>query len=81
MSGHTELKHAFLSLSQVAKHGGEITKQLQELADAVQAQREAKIEGKIKKLELEATLPVTMVFAGFMLILLVGFFIQIKGAF
>lgn len=81
MSGHTELKHAFLSLSQVAKHGGEITKQLQELADAVQSQREAKIEGKIKKLELEATLPVTMVFAGFMLILLVGFFIQIKGAF
>ena len=81
MSGHTELKHAFLSLSQVAKHGGEITKQLQELADAVQAQREAKIEGKIKKLELEATLPVTMVFAGFMLILLVGFLIQIKGAF
>lgn len=81
MSGHTELKHAFLSLSQVAKHGGEITKQLQELADAVQAQREAAIDGKIKKLELEATLPVTMVFAGFMLILLIGFFIQIKGAF
>ncbi|MEZ4754004.1 MAG: hypothetical protein R3A13_06780 [Bdellovibrionota bacterium] len=27
MSGHTELKHAFMSLGQVAKHGGEITRQ------------------------------------------------------
>jgi len=80
-SGQTELKHAFLALSQVAKHGGEITRQLQELADAVGAQREAKIEGKIKKLELEATFPVTLVFLGFIVILLVGFFIQIKAAF
>lgn len=80
-TGHTELKHAFLALSQVAKHGGEITRQLQELADAVGSQREAKIEGKIKKLELEATFPVTLVFMGFIVILLVGFFIQIKKAF
>ena len=50
-SGHTELKHSFMSLSQVAKHGGEVTKQLQELADAVGNQREAKIEEKIKTLE------------------------------
>jgi len=79
-SGHNELKHAFLSLSQVAKHGGEITRQLQELADAVAGQRETRIEAKIKKLELEATLPVTLVFMGFIVILLVGFFIQIQGA-
>lgn len=80
-SGHTELKHAFLALSQVAKHGGEITRQLQELADAVASQRETRIEAKIKKLELEATFPVTLVFLGFIIILLIGFFVQIKGAF
>ena len=80
-TGHNELKHAFMSLSQVAKHGGEITRQLQELADAVSGQRESRIEGKIKKLELEATFPVTLVFCGFLLILLIGFFVQIQGAF
>ncbi|MBX7144322.1 MAG: type II secretion system F family protein [Oligoflexia bacterium] len=81
LSGHTELKHAFMSLSQVAKHGGEITRQLQELADAVSAQREARIEAKIKKLELEATGPVAMVFLGFLVIMLVGFGLQVVGAF
>ncbi len=81
LSGHTELKHAFMSLSQVAKHGGEITRQLQELADAVSSQRETKIEAKIKKLELEATGPVALVFCGFLVILLIGFGIQMKGAF
>jgi len=80
-SGHTELKHAFMSLSQVARHGGEITRQLQELADAVAGQRETKIESKIKKLELEATGPVALVFLGFIVILLVGFGIQIRDAF
>ncbi len=81
LSGHTELKHAFMSLSQVAKHGGEITRQLQELADAVGAQREAKIEAKIKKLELEATGPVALVFCGFLVIILIGFGLQVQGAF
>jgi Flp pilus assembly protein TadB len=81
LSGHTELKHAFMSLSQVAKHGGEITRQLQELADAVGAQREAKIEAKIKKLELEATGPVALVFCGFLVILLIGFGLQVQNAF
>lgn len=81
LSGSNELKHAFVSLSQVAKHGGEISKQLQELADAVSQQRETQIEAKIKKLELEATGPVALVFAGFMGILLIGFGLQIQGAF
>lgn len=81
LSGHNELKHVFTSLSQVAKHGGEITRQLQELADAVSSLRETKIEEKIKKLELEATGPVALVFVGFMAILLVGFGLQIQGAF
>ncbi len=81
LSGNTELKHTFMSLSQVSKHGGEITRQLQELADAVAGQRETKIEAKIKRLELEATGPVGLVFMGFMLIFTVGFIIQLMEAF
>ncbi len=81
LSGHTELKHTFMSLAQVARHGGEITRQLQELADAVASQRETAIDAKIKKLELTATGPVALVFAGFLVILLIGFGIQIMQAF
>lgn len=80
-SGHTELKHTFMSLAQVARHGGEVTKQLQNLADAVGTQREATIDEKIKKLELKATGPVALVFFGFMIVLLIGFGIQIQNAF
>lgn len=81
LSGHTELKHAFMSLAQVARHGGEVSRQLQELADSVQTQRETKIDAKIKKLELEATGPVAMVFAGFLIIILLEFGLQIFKAF
>lgn len=81
LSGHTELKHVFMSLSQVSKHGGEITKQLQELANAVASQREARIEGKIKKLELEATGPVGLVFIAFMATFLSSLALQISSAF
>jgi len=81
LSGHNELKHTFMSLSQVSKHGGEITRQLQELADAVSSQRETKIEAKIKRLELEATGPVGLVFVGFMLIFTIGFGTQLMLAF
>jgi Flp pilus assembly protein TadB len=71
LSGHAELKHVLMSLSRVTKHGGDITRQLQELASAVTAQREARIDGKVKKLELEATGPVGLVFGAFMVTLLV----------
>ena len=81
LSGHVELKHTFTALSQVAKFGGEVTRQLQELADAVSSQRETKIEAKIKKLELAATGPVALVFAGFMVSLLMGFGLQVMKAF
>lgn len=77
LQGHNDLKHAFLALSQVAKHGGEISKQLQDLADSVSSQREARIEEKIKKLELAATAPVALVFFGYLAILLIGFGLQI----
>ena len=80
-SGHTELKHAFMYLSQVAKHGGEITRQLQELADSVSNQRQAYIEGRIKRLEIVATGPVSLVFMGFLIMLLVSFGVQLKNAF
>lgn len=80
-SGHTELKHTFMSLAQVARHGGEVTKQLQNLADAVATQRESSIDEKIRKLELKATGPVALVFFGFMIVLLIGFGIQIQSAF
>lgn len=80
LQGQHDLKHAFLALSQVAKHGGEISKQLQDLADSVAAQREAKIDEKIKKLELAATGPVALVFFGFLTILLIGFGLQISTA-
>ncbi len=71
-SGHSELKHVLLALSQVAKFGGEISKQLQDLADAVGAQREAKIEERIRNLELKASGPVALVFVAYMILLFVG---------
>ncbi len=80
LQGQHDLKHAFIALSQVAKHGGEISKQLQDLADSVGSQREAKIEEKIKKLELAATGPVALVFFGYLVILLIGFGLQIMTA-
>ena len=80
-SGHSELKHAFLALASVAKHGGEISRQLQELADAVESQRETQIEARVKRLELEATGPVAIVFMGFLVLILVSFGLQIGKVF
>ncbi|HMO02408.1 MAG TPA: type II secretion system F family protein [Oligoflexia bacterium] len=79
-SGNNDLKHAFMALAQVAKHGGEISRQLAELSESVSGRRETNIEGRIKKLELVATGPVALVFAGFLVILLTGFGLQLmKG--
>jgi Flp pilus assembly protein TadB len=80
-SGHTELKHTFMALSQVAKHGGEVSKQLQELANAVSSHRENDIEAKINKLELKATLPVGLAFCGFIVIAITSIGIQLVDAF
>jgi pilus assembly protein TadC len=71
-SGHAELKHVMMALAQVAKFGGEISKQLQDLADAVATQRESKIEARIRKLELQAMGPVALVFAAYMMLLFLG---------
>ena len=72
-SGSNEVKHAFKALAQVARYGGEISKQLQDLSESVSSERETKVDEKIKKLELAATGPVALVFAGFLFILLIGF--------
>jgi len=72
-SGSHEVKHAFKALAQVARYGGEISKQLQDLSEAVSSERETKIEETIKRLELAATGPVALVFMGFLVILLTGF--------
>ena len=73
LSGHNDVKHSFKALAQVARYGGEISKQLQDLSEAVSSARETAVEGKIKKLELNATAPVALVFFGFIIILLDGF--------
>lgn len=72
-SGSNDVKHAFKALAQVARYGGEISKQLQDLSESVSTNREVKIDEKIKKLELAATGPVALVFGGFLFILLIGF--------
>ena len=68
-SGQPEFKHALLALSQVAKFGGEISKQLQDLADTVSAQQESKVEAQLKKIELKAGGPVMVVFLAYMVML------------
>ena len=73
LSGNNDIQHSFKALAQVARYGGEISKQLQDLSEAVSSARETRVEEKIKKLELIATAPVGLVFLGFIIILLVGF--------
>jgi len=81
LSGNTELKHVFMSLAHVVRHGGEVTKQLQELANAVASQREVKVEAAIKSLEIKATGPVGMILASFMGLFLTSLGIQMLSAF
>jgi len=78
--GQPELKHCFLFLSQCAKHGGELSKQLQELGDAVAIQRQLFIEGKISQLPVKATGPLALVFGGFFGLLFAGLFVRISIA-
>ena len=80
-NGTQEVKHAFMFLAQCSKHGGELSKQLQELADAVMTQRQVQIEGKIAALPVKATGPLGLVFAGFFALLFAGLFVRLMGAF
>lgn len=80
-SGLSEIKHAFMFLAQCAKHGGELSKQLQELADTVMTQRQVQVEAKITSLAVKATGPLAMVFAGFFAILFAGLLVKLLSAF
>ncbi len=79
--GMSEVKHAFLFLAQCSKHGGELSKQLQELADSVMTQRQVQIEGKIASLPVKATGPLACVFAGFFALLFAGLLVRLLSAF
>ncbi|MBL7661545.1 type II secretion system F family protein [bacterium] len=79
--GQNELKHAFMFLGQCARHGGEVSRQLQELADAVMVQREVQVEGRITALPVKATLPLVTVFAGFFAMLFAGLVVRLMTAF
>ena len=80
-SGMSEVKHAFMFLGQCAKHGGELSKQLQELADSVMVQRQVQVEARISALPVKATGPLATVFAGFFALLFAGLFVRLMGAF
>lgn len=80
-NGTTEVKHAFMFLAQCAKHGGEVSKQLQELADSVMVQRQVQVEAKITALPVKATGPLATVFAGFFALLFSGIVVRLMGAF
>lgn len=80
-NGTTEVKHAFMFLAQCSRHGGEVSKQLQELADSVMVQRQVQVEAKITALPVKATGPLAMVFAGFFALLFAGLVVRIMGAF
>ncbi len=81
VNGQNEVRHAFMFLAQCARHGGELSKQLQELADAVMMQRQVQIEAKITTLPVKATGPLATVFAGFFGVLLAGLLVRLMSAF
>jgi type II secretory pathway component PulF len=76
-SGQHDFNQALISLAQVTKFGGEVSRQLQELADTISSQRDAKIEATIRQLELKATGPVSLVFLAFVALLGLGIAAQI----
>jgi Flp pilus assembly protein TadB len=80
-NGMTEVKHAFMFLAQCARHGGEVSKQLQELADSVMTQRQVQVEERITALPVKATGPLSMVFAGFFGMLFAGLLVRLLSAF
>ena len=80
-NGMSEVKHAFMFLAQCSRHGGELSKQLQELADSVMTQRQVQIEGKIASLPVKATGPLAAVFAGFFALLFAGLLVRLLSAF
>lgn len=80
-SGKHDVKHAFMFLAQSIKHGGEMSKQLQDLADSVATNKQTEVEAKISALPVKATFPLFLVFAGFFLMLMVSIFTRVMNVF
>lgn len=80
-SGVQQIKHTFRYLGQVAEHGGEISKQLQELADAVMNERQGDVEELISSLPVKATGPLFMVFTGYFMLMMAGIFAKLITSF
>jgi pilus assembly protein TadC len=76
-SGVPEMKHVFMYLAQCARHGGQISKQLTELADSVMMQRQIQIKSRIAALPVKATGPLFATFAGFFLLIFAGLFVRL----
>jgi Flp pilus assembly protein TadB len=75
--GQKELSHVFMFLAQCAKQGGEVSRQLQDLGESVSLHRQIQVEARIVKLPVKATGPLTMVFAGFFIMLIGSVFITL----
>jgi len=75
--GINEMKNSFMFLAQCAKHGGEVSKQLQELSDSVTLARQILIEAKITALPVKATGALALIFLGFFGMILTGVFVRI----
>ncbi|MDR2337904.1 MAG: type II secretion system F family protein [Deltaproteobacteria bacterium] len=75
--GQKELSHVFMFLAQCAQQGGEVSRQLQDLGESVSLHRQIQVEARIVKLPVKATGPLTMVFAGFFIMLIGSVFITL----
>lgn len=75
--GLNEVKNAFMFLAQCSQHGGEVSKQLQELSDSVSLARQLMIEAKIIALPTKATGALAMVFMGFFGMILSGVVVRL----
>jgi Flp pilus assembly protein TadB len=76
--GVNEVRNAFMFLGQCAKHGGEISRQLQELSESVTLARQLQIEAKITALPTKATGALALVFIGFFGMLLAGLLVKLS---
>ena len=78
--GIQQIRHTFQFLAQCAEHGGEVSKQLQELANAIMTERQTQIEGIIASLPVKATGPLFLVFAGYFALMMAGIFAKLASS-
>lgn len=79
--GYMPARNTFGFLAQCSRHGGEISKQLMELSEAVTNERQSIIETIIAGLGNKATMALGLIFFGFFIILLGAIGIRISEAF